>query len=357
VTTREISGATPNLWRDRRVLVTGHTGFKGAWLTLWLSELGAMVTGASLPTPVSEPNLFDLAGIAGRCDDIRCDVRDLAALDNVFAKSRPEVVFHLAAQALVRRGYRDPILTFGTNVQGTANVLAAARRCPTTRAVVVVTSDKCYRPSREHRPFVESDPLGGTDPYSASKASAEMVVAGSRSLTDMPPVATVRAGNVIGGGDWGEDRLIPDLARALAAGRATSIRHPRAVRPWQHVLDCLSGYIEVGRRIADEAPLETAFNFGPDDDGALTVGEVSTRFNQLTSGVPWRDLSGDDGPGFPETPELRLSSSFARSRLGWRPKLDIGTAITWTAEWYRDVLTGTHAEEACRTQLDSYLAA
>ena len=275
-------------WHDRRVLVTGHTGFKGAWLSLWLSRLGARVTGLAL-APETSPSLFTLAGLAERVDSRLGDIRSRAIVDAVVAESRPEVVFHLAAQALVRRSYADPVATYETNVMGTAHVLEAARRADGLRAVVVVTSDKCYENREWWWPYREDDALGGYDPYSSSKGCAELVTAAwRRSYFGGPAspagVASARAGNVIGGGDWAEDRLVPDCMRAFGTSTPVVIRRPAAVRPWQHVLEPLAGYLLLAERLAEGPGFAEAWNFGPSVDDARPVSWVVDRLVRFWGG-------------------------------------------------------------------------
>ncbi|KUH95284.1 CDP-glucose 4,6-dehydratase [Mycolicibacterium acapulense] len=320
-------------YRGRRVLVTGHTGFKGSWLCLWLQTLGSQVTGLALD-PSSDPNHWDLLKLS--IQDHRVDIRDEAAVHRVFAAERPEIVFHLAAQPLVRRSYREPVTTWATNVMGTVHVLESARSTPDVRAVVVVTTDKCYENREWPWAYRERDRLGGHDPYSASKTGAELVAASYRTALSQRPlaplVATARGGNVIGGGDWSEDRLIPDVVRSVVADEPLVVRAPHATRPWQHVLDCLSGYLLLGQRLlAGDADCADAWNFGPDGDGTRTVeqvlGDLAHRWPQLR----WR-VSSDPQPH--EADLLRLDSAKARKHLGWRPVWNIEESIRHTADWY-----------------------
>ena len=314
--------ADPGSWRGRRVLITGHTGFKGAWLALWLADLGAEVMGLSGPPP-SDPALYEQARVREVCArEVVADVRDGAMVANALDEMRPEVVFHLAAQAIVRRSLADPTGTWETNVVGTANVLAALPA--DVAAVVVVTSDKCYRDIESGRAMTEDDALGGKDPYSASKAAQELVVAAHRS-TFGGPLATARAGNVIGGGDWAADRLVPDVIRAGDA--EVVLRNPDAVRPWQHVLNPLSGYLLLGERLLAGDDVAEAWNFGPPAEDARTVREVVERL-----GARYR-VEQDPDAG-KESVLLRLDSAKARERLGWTPGWDLDAGLAATRDWY-----------------------
>ena len=337
----------------RRVLVTGHTGFKGSWLALWLHELGASVTGVALP-PESQPSHWDLLELP--LDDRRLDIRDVGALQRVFSEAQPEIVFHLAAQPLVRRSYRDPLETWSTNVMGTANVLEACRHQPEVRAVVVITSDKCYENHECARGYCENDRLGGHDPYSASKAGAELVAASYRLAFFhngiVPLLATARAGNVIGGGDWSEDRLIPDLIRALESDRSLEIRSPDATRPWQHVLESLSGYLLLGQRLlAGERICADAWNFGPEPNGNRTVSQVLAKVGRHWEALRWH-VTGQPQPH--EANLLYLDSSRAHNLLRWQPAWNLDTTLAKTVEWYRAWLEG--GALISRQQLVEYVA-
>jgi CDP-glucose 4,6-dehydratase len=345
-----IEGLAPG-FDGKRVLLTGHTGFKGAWLVQWLTALGADVTGIALPEAVSEPCLFALSGLAGTCSDLRLDVRDAGTVARAVAEARPDLIIHMAAQALVGRGHADPLATFSTNVHGTNNILAAARGRG-VGGVVIVTSDKVYRNDETGRVFREGDALGGRDPYSASKAAAEMVVEGYRGLTGMPPLVCARAGNVIGGGDWSEDRLVPDLARAAGAGKPVVLRHSEAVRPWQHVLDCLAGYLECGRRLLAGEETPSAVNFGPDATSFATVMGLSQKFLAEWGGGAGAVEEPDAGPW--EAKTLVLDNALAKGALGWRPILEIDDAIAWSAGWYRRQLGGELAHHICTEQIAAY---
>ncbi len=341
-------------WRGRRVLVTGHTGFKGAWLHLWLRLLGADVHGLAL-RPSTSPNLHDLLG---EDDDAAIvDVRDPRAVVARIDAVRPEVVFHLAAQSLVRRSFDEPVETFATNVVGTANVLEAARTVDGVRAVVVVTSDKVYEPCPDGTPHDETSPLGGVDPYSASKAAAEHVVAAYRIGLRLPErgvaLASARAGNVIGGGDWAADRIVTDVVRALERGGPVRLRYPQAVRPWQHVLDPLAGYLRYAEvLLADPEHAPAALNFGPDAGEARTVAELVDALSDRFGGAPgW---VADDRPASPETEQLRLSADLARRTIGWSPRLRLDAAIDLTATWYTTVMDGGDARAVTVEQIEAY---
>ena len=344
-------------YRGRRVFLTGHTGFKGSWMLAWLRESGAQVTGYALPPESGRPSLFKMAGLAEGIESILADVRDRHALETALTAARPEVVFHLAAQSLVRRSYSEPVATFDTNVMGTAHLLDSLRTLPSVRSVVVVTSDKSYENQDLERGYVESDPMGGHDPYSASKGCQELVTAAFRRsfLAERGiATATARAGNVIGGGDWSEDRLVTDLMNAAAEGRACAVRHPDAVRPWQHVLEPLRGYLMLGRALHERGP-ETAegWNFGPSLAEAVSVRELVTR---MTTAWPrLRAEFGNPTPGPHEARLLRLDNSKAREGLGWRPALTLDETVDWTVGWYRAVHENpADAGDMLHRQLDDY---
>lgn len=348
--------ALVNRWRGRRVLVTGHTGFKGSWLSLWLHALGAEVTGFALPPP-SEPSLFATARIDELIAHHEGDVRDMTALRAAVDASRPEAIFHLAAQPLVRLSYREPVETYATNVMGTVHLLEAARRAPDVKAIVCVTSDKCYENREWVWPYRENDPMGGHDPYSSSKGCAELVAAAYRSsfFANGPGLATVRAGNVIGGGDWAADRLIPDLVRAFEAGAAPLIRSPNAVRPWQHVLEALGGYLQIAERLlAGERQFADAWNFGPADDDTRPVSWIVERMRAAWGGAP--QPQADHGSRVHEAGLLRLDCSKARAALGWRPALNLEQALDWIVEWHKAIGRGEDARAITLKQIADYQA-
>jgi CDP-glucose 4,6-dehydratase len=340
-----------------RVLLTGHTGFKGGWLAIWLAGLGAEVYGLSLDPP-TQPNMFEAARVHDVVRaDIRGDVRDLATVKDALEVARPDIVFHLAAQPLVFRGHDDPTWTFSTNVIGTMNVLEAVRSSKGVRAVVVVTTDHVYEINDLARPYVESDRLGGVDPYSASKASAELITACYRAsyFRQGPWVATVRAGNVFGGGDWAAHRLVPDSLRALHAGTPISLRAPSSIRPWQHVLEPLSGYLQLAEcLLGTEGPAHaSAWNFGPDAEHVASVSHVASLISRAWGTEPsWIIDPPEDAPD--EASMLTLDSSQARSRLGWRPRWSLEKGLDETVTWYRTWLETGDTSEVTRAQIAKY---
>ena len=348
----------PDFWRERCVLVTGHTGFKGSWLCAWLHTLGAQIHGLALdPEPGGH---FEKAGISAlMASDSRGDIRSPEFVAKVIKASQPEVVIHMAAQALVRPGYDDPLATFGTNALGTANVLHACRGQSRLQALVAVTTDKCYRNNGEPWPYRENDPLGGTDPYSASKACAELIAASYRqsyfSHAGATPIATARAGNVIGGGDVCRDRLLPDLFRAISAKEPLTLRQPRAVRPWQHVLDALNGYLVLAQALARSQTGNTAFNFGPSNDTLWPVGQVVELALSLW-GSPTQTSAASTDLSRRESISLRLDSSLAQLELGWKPLLTTEQAIGWTVNWERAVHQGGDALAVTLHQIQSLMA-
>jgi CDP-glucose 4,6-dehydratase len=344
----------------RSVLVTGHSGFKGSWLTLWLDRLGARVTGLSLP-PDQPDALFTVAGVADHCASHWVDIRDEGAVAEVVRAARPDLVLHLAAQPLVRRGFREPLLTFATNIMGTANVLEAARGNG-ARACVCVTTDKVYATLTPHRPCRETDALGGSNPYGASKAAAELVAACYMLAPDSRcQIATARGGNVLGGGDWAEDRVVPDLLRAMRGGTALTLRNPLATRPWQHVLDLCFGYLLLAARLLDGWPergmppagFRGAWNFGPAADAATPVSELVAAMRRALERPPPRVRTR--AAALPEAPLLSLDSTKATGELGWHPALPLATTIDWTARWYRGYLADpADAARLTREQIAAY---
>jgi CDP-glucose 4,6-dehydratase len=348
------------VYQGKKVLVTGHTGFKGSWLTAWLLGLGAEVAGFSLSVP-TQPSNFEVLGLEGRIRHITGDIRDAEAVNKAFAAFKPDIVFHLAAQALVRRSYAEPAVTFATNAMGTLNILEALRTTPSVAAAVLITSDKCYRNDEWVFGYRETDALGGDDPYSASKGCAEIIAKSyMRSFfKDGPRCATTRAGNVIGGGDWAEDRIVPDCARAWVAGEPVRIRSPWATRPWQHVLEPLSGYLWLGAKLVldPEGIDQEPFNFGPAADVNNTVGEVAEALARH-----WPDfrteMDGDGCAGKKECTLLKLCCDKALAHLGWKAALHFEDTIRFTAEWYKTYHKGLAPDMFVYTagQIERYTA-
>lgn len=346
--------AVATFWRGKRVLLTGHTGFKGSWLTLWLHRLGAMVTGVSLP-PVTTPNLFTDANLGALCDSRLCDIRDAGALAALIRATRPEIVLHLAAQPLVRAGYQEPCATFDSNVMGTVHVLDALRGLANVRVAVMVTTDKVYRDSAVRRPYREDDPVGGHDPYSASKAACEIVIASYRDAflsAQGVAVASARAGNVIGGGDWSDDRLIPDAVRSWQAGEELVVRRPQAIRPWQHVLEPLAGYLTLACRLWQEPALAGGYNFGPDPDDTVAVCDVVELARRAYGKGTARYSDGSEGPH--ESGWLALDTARVRERLGIRPVWRLAEAVERTLAWYRAHNEGADARQLCGDDISDF---
>jgi CDP-glucose 4,6-dehydratase len=345
-----------NFWLGKRVLVTGHTGFKGGWLALWLHRLGARVSGISLQ-PNTIPNLFELARIEMLVDSHFCDIRNAEALTTHIRHVQPEVVFHLAAQPLVRQSYQEPVETFSTNVMGTAHVLDALRDLECVKAVVIVTTDKVYRNNEWHWPYREDDVLGGHDPYSASKAASEIVIASYRDsflAQQGVTVASARAGNVIGGGDWSVDRLIPDAVRAWQKGKSIEIRRPNAIRPWQHVLEPLAGYLVLAEQLWTNTGLVGAYNFGPSTQEATPVSEVIELACKAYGSGTVRCGDGTEGPH--EAGLLALEITKARQILGFEPRLTLADAIQLTMDWYRSQQAGLDPCKLCDNDIAKYEA-
>lgn len=344
-------------YRGRNVLLTGHTGFKGAWLAQWLVELGANVTGYSLPSPTS-PALFTQLGLRERIRHVEGDIRDDASWARTVAEVQPDFVFHLAAQPLVRLSYAEPVSTFETNVMGTIKVLDGLRQLERPCSVVCVTTDKCYENREWHYGYREEDPLGGHDPYSASKAAAEIAITSYRKSffsRGQGAVGSARAGNVIGGGDWALDRIVPDSIRALSAGRAIAVRNRHATRPWQHVLEPLSGYLWQAVRQAEDPRLCGAFNFGPGHDANRTVAQLVTELLRHWPGE-WLDQTQPDAPH--EAGRLQLTTDKANALLSWSPVWRFDEAVAATTRWYREVDSGKQSPlEATRAQISAYTEA
>ena len=352
----DVVSSSPNraYWNGRRVFLTGHTGFKGAWLALWLNRLGAEVHGYALP-PDTEPSLWREIGSGLLASETLADLAERNRLGAAVDAARPQVVIHMAAQALVRSGYSEPVKTIATNAMGTVYLLEALRSSTDLRAALIVTTDKVYANDDSDRDFVESDPLGGDDPYSASKAAAEILTR-SYAISFLEPsglkVATARAGNVIGGGDWSLDRLIPDVWRAAQSGVAVKLRSPNATRPWQHVLDPLSGYLRYIEMLVGQDDLPRAFNFGPPPSEGATVAEVADRMGRaLGLATAWEPDSGEHPP---EMKALSLDPSLARESIGWRTRLPLNSAFEWTADWYQAYGSGRSALDLCAEQIDRY---
>ena len=342
-------------WRGKRVLITGHTGFKGGWLSIWLHRLGCNVTGLSL-APATQPALFDLANISGLCESYFGDIRDAHMLKYVFDQARPEIVFHLAAQALVRQSYKDPIETFSTNTMGTANVLEAIRHCASVKAAVMVTTDKVYRNLEHLEPYKENDGLGGHDPYSSSKAACELIIDSYRKsymTAQGINVASARAGNVIGGGDWARDRLIPDAIRAWCDKRSLDMRNPDSIRPWQHVLEPLRAYVILAQQLAANKELACAYNFGPDFAEAASVRQVIESAQRT-----WGDHSkvnwDQSKPDLHEAGILRLDTSKSQNELEIRPVWRINQAVERTVEWYKKQSLGADTLYLCNSDINDF---
>ncbi len=361
-----VTAPDAGVWQGRRVFLTGHTGFKGGWLALWLAKLGANVRGYALD-PCTTPNLLEAAKIGSVIDDTRGDINDLDALTASMTAFAPEIVFHMAAQPLVRLSYADPLLTYKTNVIGTANVLEAVRKTPGVRAVVSVTTDKCYENKEWVWGYRESDPLGGYDPYSSSKACAELVTSAYRqSFFNVARydehrcgIASARAGNVIGGGDWSDDRLLPDLVRGFLGGEPVRIRRPESIRPWQHVLEPLWGYIRLAEELYKGSLSAAAgWNFGPRDEDAWPVARIAGTMADLWgNGARWvADAAPDADAGLHEAHFLKLDTSKARSELGWHPSLRMDTALEWLVSWYRAQAAGKDMHAYTLTQIAGYEA-
>lgn len=343
-------------WQDKRVLVTGHTGFKGGWLTLWLKRMGARVTGLSIQ-PVSNPNLFQLASIGSLCESVICDIRDQKGVSRVVDIAAPEIVLHLAAQPLVRESYLSPIDTYSTNVMGTGTVLEAVRNSASVRVVVAVTTDKVYQNNEWVWPYREGDQLGGYDPYSASKAASEILIDSYRSSflsKDGKAISSARAGNVIGGGDWSADRLIPDAVRAWEGSEVLEIRRPNSMRPWQHVLEPLAGYLVLAEATWKNPSVAGAYNFGPETSDVATVREVIDLARQSFGSGKINYGDGTEGPH--EAGLLALDISKARSVLGICPRWSLWESVNRTMQWYLAHGIGSSVRDLCHADIDAYVA-
>lgn len=352
-----VATASPEFWRGKRVLLTGHTGFKGGWTALWLARMGADVTGIALE-PNTSPHLFGKLDLATLVESHFCDIRDRAALTRLVQAAKPEIVIHMAAQPLVRASYREPVETFATNVMGTAHLLEALRGVGETRAIVMVTTDKVYHNLERPYPYREDDALGGYDPYSASKGASEIVIASYRDSflkAEGKAIASARAGNVIGGGDWSEDRLIPDAIRAWLAGKPLEIRRPQAIRPWQHVLEPANAYLVLAERLFADPSLAGAYNIGPHTHEAATVREVIER---ARTAFPNSDVIYGDGTSGPhEAGWLALETALARTKLDILPRWDIAESVSRTLAWYRAEAEGRSALALCEADIQAFTEA
>ena len=348
---------TESFWRGRRVFLTGHTGFKGSWLALWLTEMGAEVYGFALPA--DSVSLFRQARVDQLIDHVEGDIRDLKAVEAAMERARPEIVLHLAAQPLVRLSYECPVETYATNVQGTVHVLDACRRMPNLKSIVCVTSDKCYDNREWVWPYRENDPMGGADPYSSSKGAAELVTSAYRRsyFQQGPWLASARAGNVIGGGDWALDRLVPDIFRALITGEQPLVRSPDSIRPWQHVLEALGGYLMLAEHLFHGRQwAASAWNFGPADNDTQPVSWIADRLTSSWGATGWINGAVEAEVFQPvhEAKILKLDSSKARVDLGWRPVMSLETALVSIVEWHRHVADGGGAREISLAQIANY---
>lgn len=353
-------GMNPRFWHGKRILLTGHTGFKGSWMSLWMQSMGAQVVGYAL-SPPTNPSLYEVAEVSKGMTSVFGDIRDLGALQAVFAEHRPEIVIHMAAQPLVRSSYQNPVETYSTNVMGTVNLLEAVRNTPGVKAVVNVTTDKCYENREWNWGYRENEPMGGYDPYSNSKGCAELVTSAYRSsffnvsghAQHGVAVATARAGNVIGGGDWALDRLIPDMLGAFEQGRLVDIRHPHAIRPWQHVLEPLRGYLTLAERLYEEGPaFAEGWNFGPNDEDAKPVGWIVEQMAALWGGdAQWQI---DMGTHPHEATYLKLDISKARSRLDWHPALRLNAALALIIDWSKQRQSGADMRQLTLAQIRTY---
>lgn len=351
---------TPSFWRGRKVFLTGHTGFKGGWMSLWMQSLGTNLKGFSLEPPTS-PSLFEIASISDGMNSDIGDVRDLARLTHSLQTFQPEIVFHMAAQPLVRYSYKNPVETYATNLMGTVHLLEAVRQTPSVKAVVIITTDKCYENREWAWGYRENEPMGGFDPYSNSKGCAELATAAYRSSFFNPEnfshhgvaIATVRAGNVIGGGDWAGDRLIPDILMAIEKGSPVTIRNPNAIRPWQHVLEPISGYMQLAERMISDGPTYSeAWNFGPNDNDARPVSWIVDRMvNIWGNGASWQ-IDNSEQPH--EATYLKLDISKAKTKLQWQPRINLEQALEWIIDWHKAYLDGRSMQDVTKQQIMQY---
>ncbi|WP_298505755.1 CDP-glucose 4,6-dehydratase [uncultured Maribacter sp.] len=347
--------AYDDFFKGKRVFLTGHTGFKGSWMTLLLQALGAEITGYAL-SPDQEQNLFDSAGLEKRIYSHIGDIQDFSALQDAMKKADPEIVIHMAAQPLVLESYKNPLYTYGTNVMGTANLLEVVRQLPNVDICLNITTDKVYKNNEWLWGYRETDTLGGHDPYSNSKACSELVTQSYRDsfFTDSSTIiATARAGNVIGGGDWAANRLVPDFIRSIQSGEQVVIRSPKAVRPWQHVLDCIGGYLHLISKLSTHKKTETSFNFGPEDDNIRTVESLINKVCKAWGESASYKIEGNDT--FHEAGLLRLDISRARQELGWKPKWGMEKTVTQIVDWYKAFSEGQDALELCQKQIEEFL--
>jgi len=346
----------PNFWKNKKVLLTGHTGFKGSWLSIWLEKIGANVTGFSDRIP-TRPSLFEILNLEDKINSITGDIRDYNQIEKVIEQNKPEIIIHLAAQSLVQDSYKNPIETYSTNVMGTINVLEATRKFSETKVLINVTSDKCYKNLETHQAFKEEDPMGGFDPYSSSKGCAELVTASYRNSffqnNENTEIATVRAGNVIGGGDWGKYRLIPDIFKAIEQNKIIKIRNPDSIRPWQHVLDPLNGYLMLAEKMWNlKKEFSEGWNFGSDKNIAKSVRWVVSQFSELwNEKISWEI---DNDKLNHEAKNLFLDCNKAKNRLKWIPKLGMDLTLKWTIEWYQNYLEKKDMEDFTKSQIDRF---
>jgi len=347
-------------WNGKKVFLTGHTGFKGSWLSLWLQSMGAHVTGYALP-PETDPNLFEMAHVADGMNSQIGDIREFKPLREAMSAAQPDIVLHLAAQALVRHSYDHPLETYATNVMGTAHLLEAVRSIPSVRSVVIVTSDKCYENREWERGYLETDAMGGHDPYSSSKGCSELVTAAYRnsffSAAETPAaIASARAGNVIGGGDWATDRIVPDTMLAFMRGESVHIRNPNAIRPWQHVIEPLHGYLLLAEHLYNNGEgFSEGWNFGPDDESSVPVGQIVEQMEKIWGGEASSEIKSDPN-AVHEATLLRLDCTKAAERLDWHPKLTLGPTLEWTVEWYRQFKQQADMRAFTIEQIEQYEA-